>query len=171
MNRHATNGRTRPRRGFHLIEMLAVIGLTGLMITLCVLTIQGLLAADRSARRAWAEAAALERLASAFRRDLHEASKTPEITGVDRLDIDQGAGKSVEYRLKNGDVVVSRTRADAAGPSVETYRASKWRALRVDRGDPADGPLFRLVFQPLGRAGAIEMPIEATAGIGTEVRP
>ncbi|MFO0958644.1 MAG: type II secretion system protein [Isosphaeraceae bacterium] len=161
--------RNRPGRGFTLIEMLAVVGLTGIMLTLCVLTIQGLMAADRSARAEWAEAAALDRLAAGFRRDVHEARKPPEVASDDRVAIDLGGGKSAEYRVKEGNVVVTRTRPGAEGPSVESHKGRRWRAERVEREDLAGRALIRLVFRPAARAGDIEMPIEAS--VGSEVMP
>ena len=156
----------RPRRGYALIEMLAVITAMMLIGGLCVTSLQGLMRAERAARRDAADEAALERLALAFRRDVHAARGTPKPESPALLRLELTSGRSVAYAVDEGTLTVTHTDMGGEKSGVETFRFRRWVDPKLERLDQADRGLLRLVFRDESRAGTIELAIEAVPGTG-----
>lgn len=154
------------RRGITLVEMMVVVASTATLITLCAVTIRGVMQAERSARRDGAEVAALDRLAAAFRRDARAATAPPGGVTPARLLLELPEGRAVEYRVADGAVVATRTAPGQRSPRIETFRPRRWAAVRLDLDEESGRPLARLVFRPAARPGEVELPIEAVVGRG-----
>lgn len=98
---------TISRRGFSLIEMLAVIACLAGVLALAAVTLQGLGRIGRADRLDRAAQRIADRLADRFRTDVHQAERSgPERDGTLRL---EGPGEArVEYRVEGSRVVVTR---------------------------------------------------------------
>jgi prepilin-type N-terminal cleavage/methylation domain-containing protein len=161
------------RRGFTLIEMLAVItvmtALMGLAVTLLIL----LMTADRTSRRQLIENEQIEQLAASLRRDVR-AAVTAEVTDTpqalqSRLVLNTGAEQSVEYVISAGRI----TRTQSAGGKsagreaylfddlveaqfqIETGQGRQFAALQLTRGKPEAAPQQAVAWPPLRIIAAV----------------
>jgi type II secretory pathway pseudopilin PulG len=106
-----------PRRGYTLIEMMAVMAGVTALIGLGVATINSLFLIERNTRQATEDGLALERLADGFRDDLHAAVRPagtdPEKPGaVPSLGVDLPGGERVEYRTDGPALFITRKRPE-----------------------------------------------------------
>lgn len=135
------------RRGYALLELMAVMTLLATIFGLCVTTIHGLLRLDRAGRARVQEATALSRLGRQFRQDVRAASagRSP---GKDKL------GAAVELTVPPDRIV--------------TYRWTAGRLLRDERapGRPEAHEAYRLPdriaprFQVLDESGIMWVTLE-----------
>ncbi len=134
----ATATATARRRGFTLIEMVAVITILGTLLGLCAGTIHLLMRLDRSGRAASEEAADLARLARDFLGDAHAAPPTdPAGRSPDRMTLDLGDGRTVEYQVRPGDLLRTAREGDKVRRR-EVYRRPSRTSARLDV--TPDGP-------------------------------
>jgi type II secretory pathway pseudopilin PulG len=154
---------TSPRRGYSLIEMLAVIICLTMLLGVGTATLQGLVRLDRSARAVREENRIVDRLAQTFRADVHRAYQRgagPDQTLVLRLRPDE----TVEYRADGASVLVTRRRGDEP-PRTERFRLPS-------RGSPRlawveyDGRTFARLQWPGTGSGRGGLRIEAALRLG-----
>ena len=153
---------TRPRRGYSLIEMLLVIACLTILLGVGVATLQALFRVEQTTRSARDEDRAIDRLAAAFRADVHRA------TG--RGDGPAGAvvlklppGERVEYRVEGASLVMARSRSDGP-PRTERLRL-RWRGSPRLSWVEHDGRAFARLLLPRAEGGA-GLCIEAALGLG-----
>ena len=141
------------RRAHSLIELVAVLGASTVVVGVATGLLLMLVRLERGARVEVAERAAVMRLADQFRRDAHAA---------DRLapsEDDQGAQPAWQFRLQADRVVEYRAEPDAlvrverAGGEVvgrESFGLSELATVSIDSvGDPAPA-IVRLSITPGG---------------------
>jgi hypothetical protein len=140
------------RRGFALIELMAVVGTTAILLGLCAGLIHLLLRLDRGGRVQVAEGVALGRLARDFRADVRAA------TGLEPIPFASGSpswlaltlpeGRGVEYRVQ-GNALIRSERTAAAVVRVETYHLPSGVAVAWDVATLGDRTLVGLVLVPV----------------------
>jgi type II secretory pathway component PulJ len=146
--------------GYALIEMLAVIALTGAIIGLVGVISISLLRSERTSHAEMAEQMTYLRLSRDFRRDVHRAASLEEIAdkATSGIRLAKPDGPSVEYRASGN--IVSRTawQKGAETPSVESYDLGRGALPRFARDDAVvslrfgnDSPVRREVSARLNR--------------------
>ena len=139
--------RIRKRRGaYSLVECLVLITVTVVLSALCAGTIHLLLKLDRAGRAASEEAVALARLARDFRDDAHQAAPgEPPAKSDDRITLDLGGSKTVEYAVRPGDVL--RTlRQGGEVRRYETYRRPARASARFEVSSEGSRPIAAIVL-------------------------
>jgi hypothetical protein len=138
------------------MEMMGVIAGITVMIGLGITTINGLFRLEKLNRQTIREGAALDRLAEAFRDDLHAARRpergaTPAPGPVSSLSIARADGVTVEYRADGRVLVVTRSAGDAE-PRVERVSLTTLGTPRLAWEDEAGRLFARLSFVRDGAA-------------------
>jgi type II secretory pathway pseudopilin PulG len=159
------------RRGFTLIELMAVVTTTAIVMAVSAVLVHSLLRIDRDSRARAVEDMALAKMARAFRADVREA------VGVKEDEAPEGSpspltlalpdGRSVAYRMGKGGLVRTRKAGDEAA-GTETYRLPRRSSVRwhiEPEGEPRAVGLVLLRRDGEGREGPSEfLRIEAMLG-------
>jgi type II secretory pathway pseudopilin PulG len=158
----------RVRRGKSLVELLVVIGLTGVVMAMTSTTLVATFRAERQIRRDLAQQQTLARLATRFRADCH-ASRA---ASVDRLcELALPDERSIRYSAASSGI----ERVVLRGGNVEhrdTFALANGARVKIDAPAPFFGRLVRLTIQPDPEAyrpyaTAIRpVTLEAAVGIG-----
>ena len=169
--------RNRRRRGYALIELLAVLTISAVMLTLAAGLLHLLMKLDRNGRDALDESADLARLSRAFRADAHASTTfepTEQTENLCKLQLENG--RSVEYQVRTGDLL--RTIRD--GEKVrgfETFRrpprtAVKFRLDGAPPRPPGQRPFLILTIDrpPDGRDNASRHDWSIQAELGKDQR-
>jgi type II secretory pathway pseudopilin PulG len=157
------------RRGFSLVEMLAVMVSVTIIIGLCVTSLQGLMQTDRSSRREGVERATLATLAATFRADVvgatgHEVAPSPFVAGLEKLTLARADGGSVAYAAAPGELVRTARDPGAEAPRVETFPLRRGVTPRLELFTFEGATLARLVPTPDPDGGDADLRIEAVLG-------
>lgn len=153
------------RRAFTLIEMIVVLTvgsvLTGIAISLLVV----LLRAEQTGRDHVENNTVIRCLADQFRRDVHAATKRPEINGHGVVRF-ATAGPVVQYTIDGRDVHREKIMADKSVGRREEYRLPKNWAATVETDAAATPAVVRLTLAPQDAAlrSAHEIRVEAVLG-------
>ncbi|NQT11818.1 MAG: prepilin-type N-terminal cleavage/methylation domain-containing protein [Planctomycetes bacterium] len=149
------NAEMNGRRGYTLIEMVAVLSVGTVVMGVAVGLMLMLLRVERDSRMEVAERGAVNRLADQFRRDVRAADRltpTESPEGEDapfawQLSVE--AGRVVEYRAEPG-ALVRAERADEKVLGRESYRLPALATVSIDLvGEKAPG-IVRLRITPGG---------------------
>lgn len=145
------NAEMNGRRGYTLIEMVAVLSVGTVVMGVAVGLMLMLLRVERDSRMEVAERAAVNRLADQFRRDVRAADGlTPE--GEDASlawQLSLEAGRVVEYRSEPG-ALLRAERADEKVLGRESYRLPALATVSINLvGEEAPG-IVRLRITPGG---------------------
>jgi prepilin-type N-terminal cleavage/methylation domain-containing protein len=124
------------RRGFNLVEMLAVITVTTVILSATVVLVHFVLQMDSEARQRTRTVTTVGRLAEQFRGDVHRARGEPVLAADHR---------TAELRLPGGTTV--KWRIDEPGTLVRTERCSS------------------VGFQPANREDSFTLPKGTTASL------
>ncbi len=115
----------RRRKGYWLLELVFVVGLTGVAFSLLAVALQTLMRASLRNQDLFVQQATLWRLDLQFRTDVHTAIDASAAAGSEAADelqhvlLLQADGRMIEYRadenlvqrvIRNGEVVVHRDR-------------------------------------------------------------
>lgn len=155
-------------RGFTLIEMLAVMSCTAVVITLCVTMIAALMKVDRNLRQEWSERDRLERFARHFRRDVHTSRPDARLVSPRRLELTGPDGNGLVYEIDDGAIRAHRRASADGAERIETFEAASWSAdsLAIDEVDGLR--IVCLKIRPARRRdGGGLLPLEAVLG-GTD---
>ncbi|MCX7428245.1 MAG: type II secretion system protein, partial [Planctomycetia bacterium] len=110
-------------RGITLIELLAVLAVSSVMLAIAIGLIQTLLRASGVARSDLEEQNSVARLADAFRRDIHAATAFRAGPAKDGNPVewtfDLGSGRAATYRVESG----SLARTVLAGETLESQES------------------------------------------------
>jgi prepilin-type N-terminal cleavage/methylation domain-containing protein len=123
------HARTR-RRGYNLIELMAVIACLSVVLTLTAGLMHQMLKLDRGGRNRAVAASSLERLGQALRADAHAATGAVE-TKADRLVIPLEGDRIIDYRVRSADVVRTVRQAGKVR-GFEIYARPKGTSARFD---------------------------------------
>jgi prepilin-type N-terminal cleavage/methylation domain-containing protein len=153
------------RRAFTLIEMIIVLTvgsvLTGIAVSLLVV----LLRAERSGSEHVENSTVIGCLADQFRRDVHAATKPPEINGHGIVRFASG-GPVVQYTIDGRDVRREKIMADKSVGRREEYRLPKDWTAAVETDATTKPAIVRLTVGPQDAAlrSAHEIRVEAVLG-------
>jgi len=150
------SGKTARRGGFTLVEMLAAISTGVILLGLATMLIAALVKLDKAGRARLAEESHLDRLARAFRADVHAPTGLGPGAGPAALTLTLPEGRAVAYRAVAGAVI--RVRVVGADRREDRYPLPARSTARFDPGRDAVG-LF--VDRAPGRAG---LRIDAVLG-------
>jgi prepilin-type N-terminal cleavage/methylation domain-containing protein len=149
------NAKMKGRRGYSLIEVVAVLGVGAVVMGVAAGLLLMLIRLERESRVEVAERAAVNRLAEQFRRDVRAADRFTPAEASEGEDTSfacqllSEADRAVEYRADPRALV----RTERAGGEVvrrESYRLPALAAVSVDLvGDAAPG-ILRLRITPGG---------------------
>jgi prepilin-type N-terminal cleavage/methylation domain-containing protein len=98
----------KSRRGYTLIELTAVLGVSSVLAGMSVWLVQMSMQKTRDGQRHLASRKAVARLAETFRRDVHAAvsiAQDPDTRDVPVWNLRLGSGNIVRYRLEPGRLV------------------------------------------------------------------
>ena len=141
-------------RGFTLVEMVAVISVSAVIMGLAIGLLHTLLRAKRAAQRQSAHRATIARLADGFRRDVHVAGdlRTDDPSFLCQLEL--AADDDVRYEFNPPQL--SRTHyTKGQVRSRETYALPPGTIVKIEPPGPEDRGRVRLVITP---------PAEPSAG-------
>lgn len=172
MIRRAKDGRPIPssRRGISLIEMMAAITCTSILLGLCAVSLQTLWRAAGEGQARRSAAAALNRLAGQFREDVHASAEIGESDPMAtklRLALENRA--TIAYETRPGRV----DRVESSGAKVarrESYLIGRDRSARFERRDDGPRRFLALVIRHESRKGRPDppRPIEILALAGKD---
>jgi prepilin-type N-terminal cleavage/methylation domain-containing protein len=161
------------RKGFTLVELLAVITVSSFVLGLCVATVYALMRMEQAGRARLAEGASLGRLSLTFRDDVRAATGARPSAGDDRnparLELALPEGRTVEYQARRGELLrtersggkvdhMDRFRLTAgASPRFATREEDGRTVVGVDVGSPIGEPRVS------ARRG---LRVEAVLGLG-----
>lgn len=153
--------RRSTRRGFTLIEMLTVIVGMTMILGLAVAVLESLFQAERAGRRDAVALAEMDRMARAFRADVHAAKGVDNVSS-DRLALSVPDEGKVRFEAQDETVVVTRSPGGAAKPRTESFRLrGGWKA----RFEVIDWEGEKLIALVLVRDGGVEARrVEAALG-------
>ncbi len=126
------------RRGFTLIEVLAVMAGVAVILGLCAVTIQALfrVSSDTQARRS--ASAALGRLAEQFREDVH-AGGDVQLPSSNGLRLSRGPGVEIVYDVREGRV--DRVESSDGVSRRESYVLGRGTSTAFERRDEGSAQL------------------------------
>lgn len=157
----------RRRRGAFLIEIVAVLGATAVLILLCATLIQSLLRLQKAEQDLMAEGAALSRLARDLRRDAHAAERAE--SGA-TLVLDGADGHRVEYRSRAG--AIDRVEQVEGKVRRESYRLPARAAVAFETTREYESNFVALTISraPGARRGADRIDTRMVAEVGRDSR-
>lgn len=142
----------RYRRGAFLIEVVAVITLSVLLLGLSVALLQALLRLESRERETMVASSSLSRLARDFRANVHRAAEARIVTLPEpfaqsdggRLEIEDNHGRGVSFGLMNGQIV---REVSSHGKLIarEDYRLPRGSTVRWKIRPWTDGSGYQLV--------------------------
>ena len=143
--------RVASRRGFSLVELLAVVTVTTAILSATVVLMHFVLQMDSEARQRTRTVATVGRLAEQFRNDVHHARGEPVLAADHR---------TAELRLPDGTVV--KWRIDEPGTVVRTQQSLATSSVGILPANREDS--FTL---PKGTKSSLELQSQGVARILT----
>jgi type II secretory pathway pseudopilin PulG len=156
------------RRGTTLLETIVLMGAIAVMLAVAVTSIQALVAVERANRREATADLKIDRLAAAFRDDVHAArgqslvQAGPEAT----LTLDLGAGRAAVYVAGPGGVRVEHRPGGEAPARVERFAPAGCRVALAEVPAEAGAParLRLTIRRGEGQPEAVALRVEAVPG-------
>ena len=133
----------RHRRGSSLLEVLALIATTALMLGLSAGLIQVLLRVEKAGRADLVETSEISRLALTFRADVRSATAAHPADGT--LELDGPAGPIARYQFEAGQVVRLRLEGDEVRAR-DDYRLPRHGLARLESVDRDGRTWVALIF-------------------------
>lgn len=165
------------RRGYSLIELLVVIGVSAALMALIVLLISTLLRLDRSGGALAAERDTAARLASLFRADVHAATAVHQARATGAAASDKmGAGGDPAANKPSADrKATETTRSPAAGAGRDVVEPELILEISTERSvryAAKSGELLRVVLErgALKQQEAFRLPQRGVARFQIEMR-
>jgi prepilin-type N-terminal cleavage/methylation domain-containing protein len=158
------------RRGFTLIEMLAVMTCLAIMMGLCVVTIQVLLRVGADARDRRSSTAALGRLAEQFREDVYASDEAMVLAPEDlRLARGPRPRLAIAYEVEGGRVDRIES-VDDTERRRESYMLGRGRSAAFEARNDGPRRFLVLVVHPDARPGHPDFarPMEVLALVGKD---
>lgn len=162
--------RGTPRRGFTLIEMVAVMTTLAVLMGLCAVTIQVLLRVGADARERQSATATLGRLAEQFRQDVH-ASDEAMVLAAEDLRLARGPSPRVAIAYRVADGRVDRIESvDDTESRRESYLLGRGHSAAFEARDDGPRRFLTLVVRPDARPGHPQptRPLEVLALVGKD---
>jgi prepilin-type N-terminal cleavage/methylation domain-containing protein len=156
------------RRGFTLIEMLAVMTCLAVMLGLCAVTIQVLLRTGADAQERRSATAAMGRLAEQFREDVHASDEAMVMASEDlRLARGPRPRVAIAYEVEGGRVDRIES-VDDTESRRESYVLGRGRSASFEARDDGPRRFLALVVRREARPGQSDpaRPLEVLALIG-----
>jgi len=136
------------RRGFSLVELLAVVTVTTAILSATVVLMHFVLQMDSEARQRTRTVATVGRLAEQFRNDVHHGRGEPVLAADHR---------TAELRLPGGTIV--KWRIDELGTVVRTQHSLAASSIGIQPANRSVG------FQPANRENSFTLPKGTTASL------
>lgn len=139
------------RPGVTLIELVAVLGIGAVMMGVTVTLLYGLLRADCSGRDHLRQSIGLGRLADQFRRDVHAAKTSRDVTDGDGRQFELAADRTVTYRLQSGGL----TRSEQVGEATvrrESFALPPGATASIQMAADAQPAIVSLMITPVAKA-------------------
>ncbi len=139
------------RRGFTLIEMLAVMTCLAIMMGLCAVTIQVLLRTGADAQERRSATAAIGRLSERFREDVHASDEAMVMASEDlRLARGPRPRVAIAYEVEGGRVDRIES-VDDTESRRESYVLGRGRSAAFEARDDGPRRFLALVVRPDAR--------------------
>ncbi|MDY0167024.1 MAG: hypothetical protein RBS80_10800 [Thermoguttaceae bacterium] len=110
------------RRGYMLVEVVAVIGPSAVVMGVALAVIHSTFDVERSVRGQLAARQAVDRLAESFRRDVHAAEHATIATDPRQCILGSAGGPTVVYRVERGQVVRETSGEEGSSSSQHASR-------------------------------------------------
>lgn len=167
----------RLRAGYALIEMLAVMSVSAVILAVLYLALSGLVRRFSEKDTAAARARATSTAVRALRGGLDMASDFEIADGGTRLVSKSPDGRSVVWRLAERPFRLERADSNAATPGI--FGLTGFEKGRFERFEIAEGrrPMAALVLVPENRANrrtgvaVVEAPVRFEFSTGTRAKP
>ena len=139
------------RRGFSLIELIAVLGIGAVMIGICVTLLYAVLRTEGAGRVHVRQGSVLGRLADQFRRDVHAANTAGSAADGKQWQLELAPGRIVTYRPEPG--TLTRTeRADGSIQRRESFALPSGTTASIEIPADAEPTIVSLMITPVARA-------------------